>query len=224
MTRATPPWATLSGVPPGGTTVSEAAARAFDETDGPEGCSPHYALVREWLGGTAPEVLGLKRRQAEILFRRIGITFAVYSEGGDPERLIPFDIIPRILGADEWEYLARGLTQRVLALNAFLYDIYHTREIVRAGIIPETRILHNDSFRVEMQDFAPSRRVYTHIAGIDIVRTGDREFYVLEDNCRIPSGASYMLENREAMLRLLPELIGQHPVAPVSSYPEELCS
>jgi uncharacterized circularly permuted ATP-grasp superfamily protein len=197
-------------------------AAAFNEIGSPDECRAPYTLVRQWLESVPWESLTLKQKQAELLFRRAGITFAVYSEGGDPERLIPFDIIPRILGADEWEYLARGLTQRVLALNAFLYDIYHTREIVRAGIIPETLILQNDAFRVEMQDFAPPRRVYTHIAGIDIVRTGDREFYVLEDNCRIPSGASYMLENREAMLRLLPELIGQHPVAPVSSYPEEL--
>jgi uncharacterized circularly permuted ATP-grasp superfamily protein len=197
-------------------------ATAFNESGSPDGCRAPYTLVRKWLGSVPREFLTLKQREAELLFRRTGITFAVYSDGGDPERLIPFDIIPRILDADEWGYLARGLTQRVLALNAFLYDIYHTREIVRAGIIPETLVLHNDSFRVEMQDFAPPRRVYTHIAGIDIVRTGEREFYVLEDNCRIPSGASYMLENREAMLRLLPELIGQHPVAPVSSYPEEL--
>ncbi|HVC56068.1 MAG TPA: circularly permuted type 2 ATP-grasp protein [Stellaceae bacterium] len=167
-------------------------------------------------------MLDLKRREAELLFRRIGITFAVYSEQGDRERLIPFDIVPRILGAEEWKYLARGLTQRVLALNKFLHDVYHTREIVRAGAIPETLVLHNDSFRSEMQGFAPARDVYTHVAGIDIVRTGEREFYVLEDNCRTPSGVSYMLENREAMLRLFPELLGRHSVAPVASYPEEL--
>src|SRR5690242_1689970 len=188
MTRATPPWATLSGVPPGGTTVSEAAARAFDETDGPEGCSPHYALVREWLGGTAPEVLGLKRRQAEVLFRRIGITFAVYTEGGDPERLIPFDIIPRILDAGAWALLEQGLTQRVKALNAFLLDTYNGCEIARAGRIPSDLVLGNESFRPEMQGFRPPAGAYTHVAGIDIVRTGVDEFYVLEDNCRTPSG------------------------------------
>jgi uncharacterized circularly permuted ATP-grasp superfamily protein len=197
--------------------------RTFSEIGSSEQCRAPYALVRQWLDSVPRELLALKQTEAELLFRRTGITFAVYAEGGDPERLIPFDIIPRILGADEWEYLARGLTQRVLALNAFLYDVYHTRDIVRAGAVPATLVLHNDGFRAEMQDFAPPRRVYTHIAGIDIVRTGEREFYVLEDNCRVPSGVSYMLENREAMLRLLPELIGQHPVAPVSNYPEELC-
>ena len=195
---------------------------AFDETGAPECCREPYALVRQWLDSMPHGMLDLKRREAELLFRRIGITFAVYSEQGDRERLIPFDIVPRILGAEEWKYLARGLTQRVLALNKFLHDVYHTREIVRAGAIPETLVLHNDSFRSEMQGFAPARDVYTHVAGIDIVRTGEREFYVLEDNCRTPSGVSYMLENREAMLRLFPELLGRHSVAPVASYPEEL--
>jgi uncharacterized circularly permuted ATP-grasp superfamily protein len=210
------------GVPPGGTSVSEAAARAFDETDGPEGCSPHYALVREWLAGTAPELLGLKRRQAEIFFRRIGITFAVYSEGGDPERLIPFDIIPRILGAEEWRRLARGLEQRVRALNAFIRDVYNEREILRAGHVPEALVLANEGFRAEMQGFAPPQGAYTHVAGIDIVRVGPDDFYVLEDNCRTPSGVSYMLENREAMVRLFPDLVARHRVAPVAHYPEEL--
>jgi uncharacterized circularly permuted ATP-grasp superfamily protein len=195
---------------------------AFDEIGCPEECRKPYALVRQWLDGTPPQLLALKQKEAELLFRRIGITFAVYSEGGDPERLIPFDIIPRILGAEEWEYLTRGLTQRVLALNAFLDDVYHARDIVRAGVVPEALVLHNACFRAEMQGFRPPRRVYTHVAGIDIVRTGEREFHVLEDNCRTPSGVSYMLENREAMLRLFPELIGRHSVAPVSNYPEEL--
>jgi uncharacterized circularly permuted ATP-grasp superfamily protein len=197
-------------------------APCFDEIGSPGQCRQPYALVQQWLNETPAELLVLKQKEAELLFRRIGVTFAVYSEGGDPERLIPFDIIPRILDADEWEYLTRGLKQRVLALNAFLDDVYHAREIVRAGVVPEQLVLHNVGFRPEMQGFSPPRRVYTHVAGIDIVRTGEREFYVLEDNCRTPSGVSYMLENREAMLRLFPDLIGRHSVAPVSNYPEEL--
>ncbi|HTT78515.1 MAG TPA: circularly permuted type 2 ATP-grasp protein [Stellaceae bacterium] len=197
-------------------------AGAFDETGTPGACRAPYDVVRRWLDQVPPDWLALKQKEAELLFRRTGVTFAVYAEGGNPERLIPFDIIPRILGADEWDFLARGLTQRVLALNAFLHDVYHAREIVRAGAVPERLLLLNDAFRVEMQDFAPPQRVYTHVAGIDIVRTGERDFYVLEDNCRTPSGVSYMLENREAMLRLMPELMAQHPVAPVSNYPEEL--
>jgi uncharacterized circularly permuted ATP-grasp superfamily protein len=195
---------------------------AFDETGDAAHCRQPYEIVRRWLADMPRDLLALKQKEAELLFRRIGITFAVYAEGGDPERLIPFDIVPRILGAAEWDVLSRGLTQRVTALNAFLFDVYHGREILRAGRVPETLVLHNESFRVEMQGFDPPQRVYTHVAGIDIVRTDADDFYVLEDNCRTPSGVSYMLENREAMLRLFPDLIGRHPVAPVSNYPEEL--
>jgi uncharacterized circularly permuted ATP-grasp superfamily protein len=203
--------------------AGSAGTCAFDETGGPGECRAPYTQVRQWLECVPADWLALKQKEAALLFRRTGVTFAVYAEGGDPERLIPFDIIPRILGADEWDFLTRGLTQRVLALNAFLFDIYHAREIIRAGAVPERLIMLNDAFCAEMQDFVPARHVYTHVAGIDIVRTGEREFYVLEDNCRTPSGVSYMLENREAMLRLMPELMAQHRVAPVSYYPEELC-
>jgi uncharacterized circularly permuted ATP-grasp superfamily protein len=179
-------------------------------------------LIFSWIQDMPPPALALKKREAELLFQRIGITFAVYTEGGDPERLIPFDIIPRILDAAEWELLSRGLKQRVRALNAFLQDIYHDRAFLQAGHIPDRLVLHNDSFRPEMQGFDPPQAAYAHIAGIDVVRTGPDEFYVLEDNCRTPSGVSYMLENREAMMRLFPELCAQHRIAPVSHYPEEL--
>jgi uncharacterized circularly permuted ATP-grasp superfamily protein len=195
---------------------------AFDETGGADERRAPYELVRRWLQEMPQDLLALKQKEAELLFRRIGITFAIYAEGGNPERLIPFDIIPRVLGVEEWELLSRGLTQRVLALNAFLYDVYHRRDILRAGHVPERLILHNECFRPEMQGFDPPQRVYTHVAGIDIVRTAEREFYVLEDNCRTPSGVSYMLENREAMMRLFPDLVGRHSIAPVSHYPEEL--
>jgi uncharacterized circularly permuted ATP-grasp superfamily protein len=194
----------------------------FDETGGVEALRPQYEHIRRWLQETPGDVLDLKRREAELLFRRIGITFAVYNVGGDPERLIPFDIIPRVLDAEEWSLLSRGLSQRVKALNAFIRDVYHGREILRAGHVPETLILHNEGFRAEMQGFEPSQAVYTHVAGIDLVRTGPRDFYVLEDNCRTPSGVSYMLENREAMMRLFPDLLARHRIAPVSHYPEEL--
>ncbi|MFN4087863.1 MAG: circularly permuted type 2 ATP-grasp protein [Alphaproteobacteria bacterium] len=194
----------------------------FDEMTGPGGLRPQYNLVREWLDATPPDLLNLKRREAELLFRRIGITFAVYTEGGDPERLIPFDIIPRVLDHGEWTFLSRGLEQRVRALNLFLHDIYHRREIVRAGKVPEDLIVGNESYRAEMEGFTPAAGVYTHIAGIDIVRVGPEDFFVLEDNCRTPSGVSYMLENREAMMQLFPELFARHRIAPVAHYPEEL--
>jgi uncharacterized circularly permuted ATP-grasp superfamily protein len=197
-------------------------AEAFDEMRGPEGCYAKYEAIRRWLEQTPAETVALKRAEAELLFRRIGITFAVYSEGGDPERLIPFDIIPRVLDAEEWRLLSRGLSQRVRAINAFLRDIYHGREILRAGKVPERLILHNEGFRPEMQDLDTPQGVYCHISGIDVVRTAPDQFYVLEDNCRTPSGVSYMLENREAMMRLFPDLLARHRIAPVAHYPEEL--
>jgi uncharacterized circularly permuted ATP-grasp superfamily protein len=198
------------------------AGGAFDEMGSAAAPRQQYATIGQWLAETAPGILDLKRREAELLFRRIGITFAVYSAGGDPERLIPFDIIPRVLDAAEWQYLEGGLKQRVRALNSFIRDVYHEREILRAGHIPEALILGNDAFRPEMQGVDPAQSVYTHIAGIDLVRVGPDAFYVLEDNCRTPSGVSYMLENREAMMRLFPGICSRHRIAPVAHYPEEL--
>ncbi len=196
---------------------------AFDEMgplDG--GCRPQYQLIRDWLADTPAALMEQKRREAEIMFRRIGITFAVYTEGGDPERLIPFDIIPRVLDGREWALMAKGLEQRVKALNAFIHDVYHGRDIIRAGRIPEHLVLHNEAFRAEMQGLDVPAGAYSHVAGIDMVRVGPDEFYVLEDNCRTPSGVSYMLENREVMMRLFPGLFDQHRIRPVSHYPEEL--
>jgi uncharacterized circularly permuted ATP-grasp superfamily protein len=193
---------------------------AFDETGG--GTSAHYREVQRWLEETPPEALAHKHKEAELLFRRIGITFAVYTEGGDPERLIPYDIVPRIIAAAEWAHLVQGLAQRVRALNEFIRDVYHGREILRAGAVPEALVLHNEAFHAEMQGFDPPQGVYNHVAGIDLVRVGPNDFYVLEDNCRTPSGVSYMLENREATMRLFPDLYSRHRVAPVSHYPEEL--
>jgi uncharacterized circularly permuted ATP-grasp superfamily protein len=210
-----------------GQLLRRAAPRAdtsasFDEMTIPGGVRPSYDGVRRWLDAATAEELGRKHREAELMFRRIGITFAVYADGGDPERLIPFDMIPRVLSSEEWSLLASGLTQRVRALNAFLHDAYHGREILRAGRIPSDLVLRNEAFRPEMQDLDVPAGAYTHVAGIDIVRTGPSEFFVLEDNCRTPSGVSYMLENREAMLRLLPDVIAKHRIAPISHYPEEL--
>jgi uncharacterized circularly permuted ATP-grasp superfamily protein len=194
----------------------------FDEMGWPDATRAPYALIDAWLKALPREHLSAKRHEAEILFRRIGITFAVYSEGGDPERLIPFDLIPRVLAQAEWQRLSRGLEQRVRALNAFIHDCYHGREILRAGRVPERLILNNPQFRPEMAGFDLPGRVYTHIAGIDMVRTGPDEYYVLEDNCRTPSGVSYMIENREVMMRLFPDLFRRVAVAPMAHYPDEL--
>jgi len=181
-----------------------------------------YRGLAEWLERTATDRLEQKRCEADLLFRRLGITFAVYGEGGSVERLIPFDIIPRVLSAAEWRLLAGGLVQRVKALNAFIADVYGKREIVAAGKIPAELVLNNAQYRPEMEGVELPGGVYTHIAGIDVVRTGERQFYVLEDNLRTPSGVSYMLENREVMMRLFPELFARHRVAPVGHYPDEL--
>ncbi|NKC30573.1 circularly permuted type 2 ATP-grasp protein [Roseomonas sp. BU-1] len=183
---------------------------------------PAYAGIDAWLKAHGREALAAKRAEAEALFRRVGITFAVYGEGGDPERLIPFDVIPRILARAEWNRLATGLTQRVRALNMFMADVYGKQEILAAGLIPRALVLENEAYRPEMAGFRPPGGIYSHISGIDLVRTGADDFYVLEDNCRTPSGVSYMLENREAMLRLFPGLCANHRLAPVGHYPEDL--
>jgi len=196
---------------------------AFDEMHGDGSATRDpYGRVAQWLAETPDDYLQTRRAQAELFFRRIGITFAVYGDAEADERLIPFDIVPRILSRAEWRRLEAGLVQRVQALNAFLRDIYGPREILRAGIVPEELILRNPQFCLPAIGIEPAHGVYTHIAGIDIVRTGPDQFYVLEDNARTPSGVSYMLENREVMLRLLPELFDRHRVAPVDDYPEEL--
>ncbi|MFZ4122422.1 MAG: circularly permuted type 2 ATP-grasp protein [Caulobacterales bacterium] len=195
----------------------------FDEMYSSEGAvRGPYAAVKRWLDATPKDVLGAKRAEAEAMFRRVGITFAVYGEGGDPERLIPFDIVPRIIDAEEWAFLERGLVQRVKALNAFLADVYSKQEILKAGVVPTAMALGNPGFEAIMAGLAVPGGVFTHIAGIDIVRTGPNAFFVLEDNCRTPSGVSYMLENRAVMMRLFPDLFSSNQVAPVARYPEKL--
>nr|WP_036484110.1 circularly permuted type 2 ATP-grasp protein [Nitratireductor basaltis] len=181
-----------------------------------------YEAYQQWLNQQDAARLGSKARDAERVFRKTGITFAVYGEEEAAERLIPFDIVPRIISGREWRRLVQGIEQRVQALNAFLDDIYHRQEILRAGRIPREIIANNDAFLPEMIGVRPPGGVYTHIIGVDIVRTGEDEFYVLEDNARTPSGVSYMLENRETMMQLFPELFQQVSVRPVENYPQLL--
>ncbi|MBZ0162222.1 MAG: circularly permuted type 2 ATP-grasp protein [Notoacmeibacter sp.] len=181
-----------------------------------------YQDYDRWFGEQDGDYLTAKSRDAEQVFRRTGITFAVYGEQEAAERLIPFDIVPRIISGTEWRRLAQGIEQRVVALNAFLDDIYHRQEIIRAGRIPKSLIAHNDAFLPEMLGIKPPGGVYTHIIGVDIVRTGENEFFVLEDNARTPSGVSYMLENRETMMQLFPELFRDIRVRPVENYPQLL--
>jgi len=197
--------------------------RAYDEMyDEAGSVRVHYQAYGEWLESTTPEFILQKQREAETLFTRLGITFAVYGDEDGVERSIPFDIIPRILRADAWKMIHDGSCQRVRALNAFLRDIYHDQEIIRAGIIPEQQILGNKLYRPEMRGVDVPGDVYVHVAGIDIVKTGYGKFHVLEDNLRTPSGVSYMIENRRMMMRLFPELFSRVPVAPVDHYTDVL--
>ncbi len=195
-----------------------------------QGVRAHYEGYAKWLARQSHEVMRARRDEAEMIFRRVGITFAVYGakdeDGSGTERLIPFDLIPRIIPAHEWASMQKGLVQRVTALNRFIHDVYHDQEIIKAGLIPAEQILKNAQFRPEMMGVNVPNNVYSHIAGVDIVRApnaqGEGEYYVLEDNLRVPSGVSYMLEDRKMMMRLFPDLFSQHRVAPVAHYPDLL--
>ena len=190
----------------------------------------HYRTYDRWLGQQARDAMRARRDEAEMIFRRVGITFAVYGakdeDGSGTERLIPFDLIPRIIPAGEWREMERGLRQRVTALNRFIHDVYHEQAIIKAGIVPAEQVFRNAQYRPEMQGVDVPGSVYSHIAGIDIVRAanpdGSGTYYVLEDNLRVPSGVSYMLENRKMMMRLFPELFSLHRIAPVAHYPDLL--
>jgi uncharacterized circularly permuted ATP-grasp superfamily protein len=190
----------------------------------------HYKIYDEWLARQPGDMMAKRREEAEMIFRRVGITFAVYGEkdedGAGTERLIPFDLIPRIIAAQEWATMERGLVQRVTALNRFIHDVYHGQEILKAGIIPREQVEQNAQFRAEMMGVDVPNHIYSQISGIDIVRAsnakGEGEYYVLEDNLRVPSGVSYMLEDRKMMMRLFPGLFNAHRVAPIAHYPDLL--
>ena len=181
-----------------------------------------YQELNHWIQSEDLARLKKKSSEAEAFFRRTGITFNVYGEDEAAERLIPFDVIPRIISSREWQKLSKGIEQRVRAINAFLYDLYHRQEILRAGRIPIELIANNEAFLAKMIGVEPPGGIYTHIVGVDLVRTSEDEFFVLEDNARTPSGVSYMLENRETMLHMFPELFAKIPVKEVSDYPKTL--
>ena len=191
----------------------------FDEHGAPRS---HYSAFHTWLGNQSPALMSLKRAEADLIFRRVGITFAVYGDDLGAERTIPFDQVPRIFTAKEWADLESGLRQRVTALNHFIHDVYHDEAIIKAGIIPAEQIFNNAQYRPEMRHVEVPRNIYAQIAGIDIVRAGEGKFYVLEDNLRVPSGVSYMVEDRKMMMRLFPDLFQRYRVAPVEHYPDLL--
>ncbi|MCV6587212.1 MAG: circularly permuted type 2 ATP-grasp protein [Marinibacterium sp.] len=194
----------------------------FNEMSKSGALRPEYEQIQTWVETDGVASLLQRREEAEALFRKVGITFAVYGEGGDPERLIPFDMIPRIFSADEWSVLERGTIQRSRALNAFLADIYGAQKILDAGLIPRDLVLDNPAFEKEMIGVEPPGGVWSHICGIDVVRTGPEDFLVLEDNCRTPSGVSYMLESREVMMQMFPSLFSDGAIRPVDTYPDLL--
>ena len=182
----------------------------------------HYQAYQSWAKGYSPEAMAGKRAQADAAFRQVGITFAVYGDDAGTERLIPFDLIPRVIPSKEWTMLQKGLIQRVQALNMFIHDVYHNQKIIKAGVVPAEQIFLNAQYRPQMQGVDVAGNNYCHIAGVDIVRAGQGEFYVLEDNLRVPSGVSYMLEDRKMMMRLFPEVFNAMPIAPIEHYPDLL--
>jgi len=181
-----------------------------------------YKNLDNWLSNQNINALMSQSIKAEELFRKVGITFNVYGEDEAEERLIPFDLMPRIIDSKEWSLIEKGITQRLIALNMFLEDIYSKQNIVKENIIPSKLINNNEAFLPEMCDFKPPGGIYTHISGIDLVRTSEKNFFVLEDNLRVPSGASYMIENRSTMMHMFPELFTIYNVKPVFNYPDLL--
>ncbi|HEU4621631.1 MAG TPA: circularly permuted type 2 ATP-grasp protein [Burkholderiaceae bacterium] len=201
-------------------------AAFYNEMNDAHTVRDHYRTLSSWLDAQSTETIAAKRAEADLMFRRVGITFAVYGDTDEneqgTERLIPFDIIPRIIPAHEWRTLEAGLKQRVQALNMFVHDLYHEQRIVKNGVIPPEQLFRNAQYRPEMHGIDLPGNIYAHIAGIDVVRAGAGEFYVLEDNLRVPSGVSYMLEDRKMMMRLFPELFARYRIAPVAHYPDLL--
>ncbi|NVD36496.1 circularly permuted type 2 ATP-grasp protein [Marinobacter lutaoensis] len=203
--------------------IEPPAEGLYDELfDSDNRVRPHCRMLEQWLIHSDEDLIAEKRREADVLFQRLGITFNAYGEEQGADRLIPFDLIPRVISAADWQKLQAGLRQRVQALNRFLFDIYHDYDIVRAGVISAEQVFANPQYQPGMQQMKLPRNLYAHIAGIDLIRHNDGDFYVLEDNLRCPSGVSYMLENRRMMMRLFPELFAQTPVAPVDHYPNLL--
>ena len=183
---------------------------------------PHYERIFKRLDSLTESEISERRQQADTSFLEHGITFTVYGEEGGTERIFPFDPIPRVIPESEWSVVERGLRQRIIALNLFLNDIYHDGKIIKDGVIPEEIIRSSKNFRPEMAGFEPPQEVYAHICGTDLIRDDQGNYLVLEDNARCPSGASYLLENREIIKRAFPQTFGGMSVRPVEAYPDLL--
>ena len=195
----------------------------FDEVFAADGTvRPHYQKFMSRFGRISRNEFDAKRHAVDVLLLRQGITFNVYGDAQATERIFPFDLIPRIIPATEWEKLEAGLVQRITALNLFLHDIYHEQRILKDGVIPPFYVLSARHFRREFVNFSVPEDIYIHICGTDLIRDDKGEYLVLEDNARCPSGVSYVLENRRAMRRTFPELFQETGVRQVSVYPNEL--
>jgi uncharacterized circularly permuted ATP-grasp superfamily protein len=194
----------------------------WDEMYDHEKVRAPYQNVYDFLKQIPLDELNRKEEQARRLFMSQGITFTVYSSGEGVEKIFPFDIIPRIITAAEWNFVERGIKQRLKALNLFLKDVYHDQFILKDGIVPVDLIYSCPHYLREMQGLNVPHDIYVHIAGIDLIRDHDGTFYILEDNLRTPSGVSYMIENREITKRIFPDLIPQNNVRPVTQYPNIL--
>ncbi len=194
-----------------------------DEMFEQEGCPrPGAALLASRLSALEPSEILLRQKAAERALLHRGITFNVYGAKEGTERIFPFDLVPRIVEASEWPGLERGIRQRILALNAFLGDIYGAQRILNEGVLPRHLVLSARGYLPACAGIVPPRGIYCHIVGIDLVRDRDGQFYVLEDNLRCPSGVSYVLENRRLMKRTFPEVFAASPVLPVDEYPSRL--
>jgi len=195
----------------------------FDEMFGADGVvRPHYRALAERLDELGDEEFARKRKLADRSSMDQGITFTVYSGNEGTERIFPFDLIPRIIPAGEWDFLERGLVQRITALNLFLKDIYGDQRILSEGVIPRGVVASAKHFRPEMRGLKIPGDIYIHVCGTDLIRDRDGRYLVLEDNGRCPSGVSYVLENRQAMKRVFPRLFQKHAVRPVDRYPQDL--
>jgi uncharacterized circularly permuted ATP-grasp superfamily protein len=183
---------------------------------------PHYRRLNDRLATLAEPEFERRRAAVDLAFLRRGVTFTVYNDSEGTERIFPFDLIPRVIPAAEWDRIEAGLIQRITALNLFLHDLYHDQRIIKDKVVPAAQILSAKHFRREFMNFSVPRNIYIHVCGTDLIRDHDGRYLVLEDNLRCPSGASYMIENRAAMRRAFPNLFQSYGVRPVESYADEL--
>jgi uncharacterized circularly permuted ATP-grasp superfamily protein len=208
-----------------GSLLSRYSPYGFDEMFSATGTvRPSYAPLQQRLLHLTSAELERRHRIADLTMQRQGITFTVYGRNKGVERIMPFDPIPRIIPADEWDLIDRGLKQRVRALNLFVHDIYHQRQILKDGVVPTELVLGASGYRRELHGIDVARDIYIHISGIDLIRDEHGKYLVLEDNCRTPSGVSYVLKNRQVMKEVFPLLFQQYDVLPIDDYASNLRS